>query len=97
MSGEAVVFHGGVSADVLTRAVAEDLALSGRVAVRDAGEVDVGVDVGADQVEEAGAAAAAVVAACAHLTAAGLGMADEQLGDESGDFEEGVEEGSADD
>lgn len=92
VGGEPVVLHGGLVADVGGAPVVDLLCLSGGIAEGDARHVDVGIGVSPDQVPEAVAAAAAVVASSAQLGAASLRVADEQLHDESWDGEEGIQE-----
>jgi hypothetical protein len=75
LGGDAVEADAGVVAGEEVGLLADGLALAGGVAVGDAGEMDVGVGVGAGEVEEAVAAATGLVAELAGPSAAALGVA----------------------
>lgn len=92
MGNKSVVLHGRVRANEGGASFADLFALSGRVTEGNSGHVYVRVSIGSDKVEEACEAAAGIEAGSSDLGAAGLGMADKELHDEGGDFEESVEE-----
>ena len=79
MGGKSVMFHGGLGSNESWASLVDLLALSGGIAERNAGHVDVGVSIGPDKIEEASAAAAGVVAGGSKLRAAGLRVADQQF------------------
>lgn len=94
VSSKSVVLHGRVGSNECWASFVDFFALSCSIAERNAGHVDVRISVSPDEIEEASAAAASIIACCSELRAACLRVADEEFDQKSRNFEESVQEGS---